>query len=55
MFRDRRIELGMTQGDVARAINFAQSYVNHVEQGRRAPSKDYIRATATALNMAVPS
>lgn len=49
--RDRRIELRLTQQDVARKARVSQNFVAYLENGHRKPSTPMIRKLSEALGL----
>ncbi len=47
--RNRRIQLSMTQNDLARETMMTSSYIGHLEKGYRSPSVDALIALCNAL------
>lgn len=51
--RDRRIELGLRQRDLAERIQCHPVYVHQVECGRKNPSLRWLQRAASALGLAL--
>jgi transcriptional regulator with XRE-family HTH domain len=48
-----RIEKGMSQGDICRALNLDRAHVCNIENGRQNPTLDTIAKIAKALGVEV--
>ena len=46
----RRHSLGMTQGELARALNVSQAFVSALERGAKEPSLEMLERVAAILN-----
>lgn len=53
LVRQRRLELGLTQGELAQRIDRSTSYISSVENGKVAPSLMALRHIAAALETVV--
>ena len=51
--RDRREELGLSQADLAKALEVSKSLLSHIEAGNRQPTEEQISKLAQALCMPV--
>lgn len=51
LLRDRRIELGLLQGDLAERLHQPQSFVSKVEQGERRLDLEEVLDYAVALDL----
>ena len=51
--REVRLKKGLSQGDVARTLNFHRSYVSGIERGVRNPSLKVVQKVAKALEVKV--
>lgn len=49
--RDRRLELGMTQAQLAKKLKTSQSVVSDIEVGRYSPTLDTIERCAKVLGV----
>lgn len=49
--RQRRIELGWTQVELAKRLNVTQPYVAEIERGRATPGLDTVERFADALGI----
>lgn len=50
-FRDRRLQLGLTQGDIAEKLNVSQTAVSHWEKGDVSPCRKYHAQLAEILEV----
>lgn len=49
--RIRRVELDITQEELAHRANLSQAYLSGIERNKRSPSIDTIQSLATALEI----
>lgn len=49
--RIRRVELDITQEELAHRANLSQAYLSGIERSKRSPSIDTIQSLATALEI----
>ena len=49
--RTRRIELGLTQNEVAKGLGVAQNFVTYLEKGQRKPTNETIKKLARILSL----
>lgn len=49
--RDLRLQLGLTQADLARFIGYEQAYVSSIELGTRGPSKEFLHKLTLAAEL----
>lgn len=49
--RKRRLELGLTQHEIAKKIGVAQNFVTYLEAEQRKPSHEMIKKVAAALSL----
>lgn len=51
LIKKRRIELGLTQAELAEKINSDTYYISRIETGARKPTVDYLAALSNALEV----
>jgi transcriptional regulator with XRE-family HTH domain len=49
--RNLRLQVGMTQLDLARSLGYEQGYVSAIELGLKSPSKEFLVKLATGLKL----
>lgn len=49
--RDLRLQVGMTQLDLAHLIGYEQAYLSSIELGSKSPSKEFLTKLAAALKL----
>lgn len=49
--RDLRLQVGITQLDLAHSIGYEQGYVSAIELGLKSPSKEFLEKLATELQL----
>lgn len=49
--RDIRLQVGMTQADLARSLGYEQRYVSAMELGIKIPSKEFLAKLKTELKL----
>jgi transcriptional regulator with XRE-family HTH domain len=51
--RDLRLQVGMTQLDLAHSIGYEQAYVSSIELGLKNPSEEFLAKLVVAMNLGV--
>ena len=49
--RDLRLQVGMTQLDLARSIGYEQAYVSSIELGTKSPSKEFLAKLVVVMKL----
>ena len=51
--RDLRLQVGMTQLDLAHSIGYEQAYVSSIELGAKSPSKEFLNKLISVMKLSI--